>query len=298
MKSQGLAGNNNQVPPGYKQTEVGVIPEDWEIYNYSNICKKVTVGVVIKPTQYYVPIGVPAFRSANIQENKINLFDLVFISAESNAKLRKSQLQKGDILTVRTGYPGTSAVVSSDLVGSNCIDLLISRPSSGFDSYYVALWINSDFGKNQVISQQGGLAQQHFNVRELRKLLIAIPPLAEQKTIASVLSDVDELISALDKLIAKKRHIKTATMQQLLTGKTRLPGFGEGMGYKKSAIGLIPEDWEVVTLGSIGQSLIGLTYKPENISNYGRLVLRSSNIKDNNLIYTDNVYIDDKIPLN
>ena len=80
--------------------------------------------------------------------------------------------------------------------------------------------------------------------------------------------------------------------KRLATNNNQLPE-----GYKKTEIGVIPEDWDVVTLGNIGQSLIGLTYKPENIRNYGTLVLRSSNIKDNKLTYNDNVYIDDKLSL-
>ena len=79
----------------------------------------------------------------------------------------------------------------------------------------------------------------------------AIPLVPEQQAISQVLSDVDTLIAALDKLIAKKRNLKTATMQQLLTGKKRLPGFGEGQGYKESAIGLIPKDWDVIKLGDV-----------------------------------------------
>lgn len=97
--------------PGYKRTEVGVIPEDWKTLPCSELSERIMVGIVIRPTQYYVPHGVPAFRSANIREDGITNADLVFISEASNALLAKSQTRTGDILTVRTGYPGTSAVV-------------------------------------------------------------------------------------------------------------------------------------------------------------------------------------------
>jgi type I restriction enzyme S subunit len=81
---------------------------------------------------------------------------------------------------------------------------------------------------------------------------------SEQRAIATALSDVDALIAALDKLIAKKRHLKTATMQQLLTGKKRLPGFGEGKGYKQTEVGVIPEDWEMKDLGDVGEFKNGI----------------------------------------
>jgi len=225
--SGGLIGNeiNMTLKPGYKQTEVGVIPEEWETRPCSELSERIMVGIVIRPTQYYVRHGVPAFRSANIREDGINDFDLVYISDASNALLAKSQTRTGDVLTVRTGYPGTSAVVRPVHAGCNCIDILITRPSRKLDSEWLAIWINSSFGKEQVLRNQGGLAQKHFNVGDMRNLVVALPPLPEQRAIATALSDMDALLAALDRLIAKQRDFKQAAMQQLLTGQTRLPGF-------------------------------------------------------------------------
>ena len=86
-------------------------------------------------------------------------------------------------------------------------------------------------------------------------------------------------------------------MQQLLTGKKRLPGFGEGKGYQQTEIGVIPEDWNVRCLGEVGQSLIGLTYRPEDTRDFGTLVLRSSNVQNDRLAYENNVYVDSALPL-
>lgn len=268
-------------PPGYKQTEVGVIPEEWDTSRCSEVSERITVGIVIRPTQYYVRHGVPALRSANIRENGINDLDLVFISEVSNEVLAKSQTRTGDVLTVRTGYPGTSAVVHSKHAGCNCIDILITRPAKNLDSEWLAIWINSPFGKEQVLRNQGGLAQKHFNVGDMRNLLVALPPLPEQRAIATALSDVDGLLGGLDRVIAKKRDLKRAAMQQLLTGQTRLPGF-----YGQ---------WEDTTLGAIGECVIGLTYKPENVVEHGLLVLRSSNIQNSRLAFEDNVYVNLKV---
>ena len=171
------------LPPGYKQTEVGVIPEDWEVRPCSERSERIMVGIVIRPTQYYVPHGVPAFRSANIREHGITDSDLVFISDASNMLLAKSQTRTGDVLTVRTGYPGTSAVVRPVHAGCNCIDILITRPSKKLDPDWLAIWINSSVGKEQVLRNQGGLAQKHFNVGDMRNLMVALPPLPEQRAI-------------------------------------------------------------------------------------------------------------------
>lgn len=195
------------------------------------------VGIVIRPRQYYIPHGVPALRSANVREGGITTSDLVYISEQSNALLSKSQIRAGDVLTVRTGYPGTSAVVRAELSGSNCIDVLITRPAKRVDSDYLARWINSPFGKEQVLRDQGGLAQKHFNVGDMRKLLVALPSPSEQRAIAEALNDVDALLSGLDRLIAKKRDLKQAAMQQLLTGQTRLPGFSGG--WRRTRLGAL-----------------------------------------------------------
>ncbi len=232
-----------KLKPGYKQTEVGVIPEEWGTNQCSEVSERIMVGIVIRPTQYYVRNGVPAFRSANIREDGINDVDLVFISEASNARLAKSQTRTGDVLTVRTGYPGTSAVVHNNHAGCNCIDILITRPSNNLDSEWLAIWINSPFGKEQVLRNQGGLAQKHFNVGDMRNLVVALPPLSEQHAIAEALRDVDTLLRALDRLIAKKQDLKQAAMQQLLTGQTRLPGFHGG--------------WEVKRLGEIAHIKTG-----------------------------------------
>jgi type I restriction enzyme, S subunit len=246
-----------QIPHGYKQTEVGVIPEDWDTRSCSALSDLITVGIVIRPTQYYTKQGVPALRSANIREDKIDDADMVFISEKANALLSKSQVRTGDVLTVRTGYPGTSAVVPPHFAGTNCIDILITRPSKTVSSKYLSAWINSSFGKHQVFRNQGGLAQQHFNVSDLRNLVVALPPLAEQEAIAEVLSDADALIESLEQFVAKKRHIKQGAMQELLTGKKRLPEFATKPGYKQTEVRVIPEDWNLSRLGDCGIVVMG-----------------------------------------
>jgi type I restriction enzyme S subunit len=245
-----------ELKPGYKQTDVGVIPEDWETRPCSTLSDLITVGIVVRPTQYYTRQGVPALRSANIREDGIDDADMVFISAKSNALLSKSQVRAGDVLTVRTGYPGTSAVVPAALAGSNCIDILIMRPSKAISSTYLAEWINSPFGKYQVLRNQGGLAQQHFNVGDLRNLVVALPMKAEQEAIAEALIDADTLIDQLELLITKKRQIKQGAMQELLTGKRRIAAFGPAKPqYKNTDAGQIPEDWGVHALRDEIESL-------------------------------------------
>jgi type I restriction enzyme S subunit len=103
----------------------------------------------------------------------------------------------------------------------------------------------------------------------LRSYPLPLPPLSEQQAIAEALSDVDGLIDGLEKLFAKKRDIMTATMHQLLTGKRRLPGFGEGTGYKQAELGEIPVDWDVVALGALAAIEMGQSPRSEFYNNSG-----------------------------
>src|ERR1017187_1119668 len=101
---------------------------------FDALCHQIVVGIVVKPAQYYVDKGVAALRSANVRENYINFEDLVYISHESNRVLGKSALRTDDLVTVRTGYPGTTSVIPECLDGSNCVDLIIDRKSTRLNS--------------------------------------------------------------------------------------------------------------------------------------------------------------------
>jgi len=158
-----------------------------------------------------------------VRENSINSENLVFMSDEDNETLAKSRLRKGDMVTVRTGYPGTTAVIPPELDGSNCIDIVISRPNHGkVRSEFVSIWVNSDHGKKQVLESQGGLAQQHFNIGEMRALLVKVPDISEQKRIENLLILQNSAIEDLANNQHKLHSFKTALMQDLLMGKKRV----------------------------------------------------------------------------
>jgi type I restriction enzyme S subunit len=215
-------GPNGAPHTAFKDSPVGRVPEEWAVCMASEVAEEVMVGVVIKPTQYYVDSGVPALRSANVRENGLTMENLKYFSIESNEKLKKSKLRKGDLLTVRTGYPGTTAVVTDGFEGCNCIDVVITRPSERMNSNFFSMWVNSDGGKGQVLKAQGGLAQQHFNVGDMKNLLIAVPPLEEQKSIFGVVDSVAKKISTAEARLDQVGKVKKALMQDLLTGKVRV----------------------------------------------------------------------------
>ena len=238
-----------------KHTPAGEIPVDWGWARTQEICSRISVGIVIAPSQYYTDAedGTLAFRSANVREGKINDSNWVRLNQEGHRKNQKSELKEGDVLIVRTGAPGVACVVSKEYEGSNCIDLVIARPDRNqVASDYLCLFFNSDCGRRQAFSKQGGLAQKHLNVGAVAKLTIPLPPLPEQHRIAAILSTWDRAIETLESLIAAKERRNKALMQQLLTGRKRLPGFDQSSGLtKRDRFERYPADWEALRLGQI-----------------------------------------------
>lgn len=235
-----------QVPHGYKKTEVGVIPEDWSVKPLSKISPKQSVGLVINPSSYFEDDGiVPMLVGSNIEPNKINWETAKRISEASNAQISSSRLSVGDLVTVRVGVPGITAVVPQELDGCNCASMMIVRQDNSFNSNWLCYVMNSRVGLLQVEGVQYGTAQKQFNISDAVNFLYPVPSLAEQAAIAEALSDADALIASLEQLLTKKRHLKQGAMQQLLTGKQRLPGFSG--------------EWEVKRLGEIADIRSGGT---------------------------------------
>ncbi len=228
-------------PTGYKQTEVGVIPEEWAVKQLKKISPAQSVGLVINPSTYVEDDGtVPMLVGSNIKANSINWDNARRISDASNKSLPASRLNAGDLVTVRVGEPGTTAVVPPELDGCNCASVMIVRKHQSFDSHWLCYVMSSRTGIAQIENVQYGTAQKQFNISDAINFIYATPPLSEQQAIAEALSDADSLIDSLEQLIAKKRHIKQGAMQELLTGKKRLPGFSG--------------EWEMKRLGDVADS--------------------------------------------
>lgn len=168
----------------------------WEVVKLDEICDDITVGIVVRPASYYCENGIPAFRSLNIKPNGLATDNLVYVNAADNdTKLAKSKIKSGDVLVVRTGYPGTASVVPDAYDGANCIDLIIVRPNhSQVNSQYLSFFINSPYGKAQCLASNTGLAQQHLNIQKIKEMAILLPPLPYQKRFAELVEKTDKLI--------------------------------------------------------------------------------------------------------
>lgn len=169
-------------------------PKGWGLRKLSEVCRQITVGVVVKPASYYVESGVPAIRSLNIKDYGISRENFVFFSNEDNeTTLSKSRVYAGDLVIVRSGQPGKAAVITKDLDGVNAIDVLIARPDSGYiNSDYLAYFFNSGAAKSIVLAEGRGQIQQHLNVGSLNAAEIPIPPLELQREFADILEKVKD----------------------------------------------------------------------------------------------------------
>ncbi len=214
-----------------------------------------TNGFVGKAKSHYtdLPIGVLYIQGYNVKENSFDFHGIKYVTPAFHRSHQKSSLQFEDLLTVQTGEVGLTTIIPESLIGSNCHALIISRFDKRRTSpRYVSFYLNSNPGRSRLRLIETGTTMKHLNVGDMLEFVIPLPPtIDEQEAIAGALSDADAYIESLEKLIAKKRLIKQGAMQELLTGKRRLPGFQVNTGYKYSDAGMIPKDWKLIKLGSI-----------------------------------------------
>ncbi len=195
---------------------------NWEIKSLLEVCSSIRVGIASSATHAYAEKseGVPILRNLNIKEGYIDASDLMYVSREFDIEHKKKRIQKNDVITVRTGNPGSSAVVTDEFYGCQTFTTLISTPKLEYlRPDYLCLWINSEEGKKFVQAGQAGGAQKNLNVGTLEKMPIPLPPLEEQERIVTILSSFDARIRSEEDYISQLEQIKKGLMQFLLTGR-------------------------------------------------------------------------------
>jgi type I restriction enzyme, S subunit len=241
----------NSLPPGYKQTEVGVIPEDWEVSPLEEFTSFISYGFTNPmPTS---ESGVYMITAKDINQGRIQ-FDTARCTTEEAYRTlltAKSRPKNGDLLLTKDGTLGRVALVDQRAV---CINqsVAILRPNSKAVPQFLKVLLEAPAYQNRMLEDAGGSTIKHIYITIVNRMPLALPPTkAEQCAIAEALTDADALIESLEQLLAKKRQIKQGAMQELLTGKKRLPGFEVKPGYKQTEVGVIPEDWDVAKLAAV-----------------------------------------------
>lgn len=216
-----------EIKQGYKQTDIGVIPIDWEVKTIGKI-GLFSKGNGISRAESNTGI-IPSVRYGEIyttHDNYIKKF-YSFISLEIANRAKK--LKVGDILFTASGETkediGKNVAFIDDIEAYAGGDIIILSPKNA-DSLFLGYLFNAPYVAKQKANKGQGDAVVHITKDSLRDIVVAIPKfISEQTAIATALSDTDALIASLDKKIAKKQQMKQGAMQQLLTGKKRLPGF-------------------------------------------------------------------------
>jgi type I restriction enzyme S subunit len=217
-----------EVKPRYKQTDVGAIPEDWHTKRMDEITvpqRPISYGIV--QTGPNVLNGVPCLRVLDINEGRINKAELITTTRKISDSYKRTVLREGDLVMPLRGKVGDVGIVDHELDGANLtrgVALIAIRPPwSGPFCRQLLSWSAT---RKRLEQTMNGSALQEIPIATLRSFQVGLPSSSlEQHAIATVLIDVDALLDALDRLIAKKRDLKQAAMQQLLAGQTRLPGF-------------------------------------------------------------------------
>lgn len=245
---------------GYKETELGQIPQDWDVIQLRNLvdpARSIRYGIV-QPGEYE-PSGRLLVRGQDYSKGWVDADEMFRVSSSVEERYINARLKAGDlIITIVGAGTGHIEEVPGWLDGANLTQTTarIAVNPKKCDSTYLKYILLSEFGRAQVSNYVKGAAQPGLNCGDVEKFVLPVPrSIEEQKEIGAALFSIDELVSGLDKLIVKKRDIKQAAMQNLLTGQHRLPGFNG--------------EWEMKRLGDVAELKQGYTFQSSTYTSIG-----------------------------
>ena len=245
--------NMVEMKSGYKMTEVGVIPEDWEVKTLGELAcingrigfRGYTVKDLVRKGE-----GALAIGGKHISKNFLDLSDAEYISWKKYYESPEIMVRQGDIVLAQRGTLGKSALINSDIGPATINPSLVLINKIKCNNLYLIYNIQSSSVTDYILQINSQTSIPMISQKQIEGIKIAIAKLdSEQTAIAAALSDVDSLISALTKKIEKKKAIKQGLMQQLLTGKKRLPGYEKNRESVQTEWGAIPKDWKTLSIG-------------------------------------------------
>jgi len=272
-----------EVRPGYKQTEVGVIPEDWEARSLDAISfvtsgKRLPLGRSLTDQV----TAHPYVRVTDMRPGTVSLTDIKYVPVDVFPAIKHYRIFKDDIFISVAGTLGIIGKIPQELDGANLTENADRITNIRCSQEYLLNVLMSPLIQNTIDSLRTVGAQPKLALTRIRKFVIPLPPTnAEQEAIAEVLSDADALIESLERLIAKKRNIKQAAMQELLTGKKRLPGFSG--------------EWQKCTLADIGFFSKGRGIKRDDVTDEGVCCIRYGELYTQYQNYT--ITLESRIPI-
>lgn len=237
--------------PGYKQTDVGVVPDHWNVHQIGDIVSEISMGPFgsdIKVSNFRSS-GVPVLNGSNVTGVRVSDDFDNYVTPAKAKSLKKAVARRGDIVVTHRGTLGQIAYIGADSLFDRYVvsqsQFRVRFKAEVAIPEWVVLYFHSEPGSRALLEGKGhtGVPAIASPTTTFRKFLLPTPPISEQVAIAAALSDVDALLAAQDALITKKRAIKLGAMQELLSGKRRLPGFNGG--------------WEMKRLGELAEFFKG-----------------------------------------
>ncbi len=254
---------------GYKQTEIGLIPEDWEVKSLDKV-GVFSKGKGISKTESNSG-EIPAIRYGELYTKHHNVIRNYYSFINQKVAKESVRLKQGDILFAGSGETKAEIGKSVAFLGSEEVyvgaDIVLLSPSTGYNSKFLGYLLNVDFIQKQKASNGQGDAVVHIYANNLKSIQIPLPPLPEQEAIAAALSDADAWVESLEQLIEKKQLLKQAAMQQLLAPK---------------------EDWEVKKLGEVCEINSGESPSKFQLNNQGIPYLKVDEL-NNSTKYTSGI---------
>lgn len=245
--------NMVEMKSGYKMTEVGVIPEGWEVKTLGKLAcingrigfRGYTVKDLVRKGEGAIAIG-----GKHISKNYLDLSDAEYISWKKYYESPEIMVRQGDIVLAQRGTLGKSALIKSDIGPATINPSLVLINKIKCNNLYLIYNIQSSSVTDYIQQINAQTSIPMISQKQIEGIKIAIAKSdSEQTAIATALSDVDSLISALTKKIEKKKAIKQGLMQQFLTGKKRLPGYEKNRESVQTEWGAIPKDWKTLSIG-------------------------------------------------
>lgn len=243
-----------EIKKGYKMTDVGVIPEDWEVKNVQDTCMiKARIGWQgLTKSEYLLSGPYLLITGTDFNGGSIDWKSCVYVSKERFEQDKYIQIKKQDILITKDGTVGKVAYLG-EIPREGTLNsgvFVVRSKDKKINQVFLSRIFMSFYFEDFLNRLVAGSTINHLYQKDFVKFFFPLPKKEqEQAAIATVLSDVDSLISALSKKIEKKKAIKQGLMQQLLTGKKRLSGFCGDL--IKTEIGSFPKDWQIHELGSL-----------------------------------------------
>ncbi len=221
--TKGLNPNVNMKDSGVEW--LGEVPEHWDVGVASRIATRTVVGIAEAATHAYADSGTPILRSTNIRPYKI-IGEILHVNAEFADDRDTKLIHAGDLITVRTGNAGVTAVVPPELEGCQCFTMLVTTLKDGMQPDYYCYWMNSAAAVHYFSIEGWGTAQVNISVPILKSLPVPIPPTDEQKRVVDFLhretQRLDTLLANTERSIDLLKERRAALITAAVTGQIDL----------------------------------------------------------------------------